>query len=202
MVREQKEDEKSESVTCHIWEERRKNWGHASIEGKDFYLSLWPAAGASPTRKSGKIIPTQAILSTFEVDKYSEGEVYLSSDSGIITKPRNPDYSIEIPLGKDEYEKVRDKSLSIKDQIKSGSLKYCALNANLPLYGKRGEKAYNCTGILQYVLCETHLPLENRIIMKPGQLARELKSVLNPDVVTQREAERQFQDVLFTNLFT
>jgi hypothetical protein len=200
MFRE-KEGEKTESITCHIWEERRKNWGHASIEGKDFYLSLWPIAGTGLTRKHGKVTPTQAILSTFEVDKYSEGDVSLSGNRPVII-PKNPDYSVEIPLGKDEYERVRDKYLSIEDQIKKGSLKYCALNANLPFYGKQGEKAYNCTGILQHVLRETHLPLESHAIMKPGQLARELKNALNPDMVAQKETEKQFQDVLFTNLFT
>ena len=169
-------------VICHIWEERNGNWGHASLQGENFYLSLWPKFGASSNEKNGKIIPSPAVLSSYKTDCESEGESY--------DKPRDPDHSIIINLSNNDYSKVSDFYKQIENKVESGIVKYCAANCNLPFYGEKGVKAYNCTGVVQHALLNTNFGFKQKLIMTPSELATEFNSVLNPKILKIKTLER------------
>ena len=179
--------EKKRSVTCYIWEEKEGNWGHASLGGEDFYLSLWPRMGAGLYRKEGKVMPARAMLLTFEMDRFSEAGV----DSEI---PKEPDYVIKIDLNPSDYQEILNQIEKIKRGVKDGTVQYCAANCNLPLYGERGVEAYNCTGVVQHVLSRTQLDFDRNLVVKPSEFARELRIALDPKASEQRREGRRMED--------
>ena len=159
------------------------------IEGFNFYISLWPEHGASFTKKKGKIVPTTASMSTYDIDCEAMGttENTLPPESLKISllqedHARLLTFAIQMKLKAQTIYKTPPPGVSVYDSHIQGenTLQYCFINTNLSPYSRlRGVVAYNCTGAVQVLLQVAGIPLNSALIQFPTSLTRNVTQNTN-----------------------